>query len=300
MGSEASSQTACAGVLPQAWCITKCSNPWVKTSHPEIWRHPWCATCTVDESRKSWDLLPPTWSATGAPGLPLQADAMQLRNVIIRAGHPAFGLNQTWIVDACLRGNTKDIQLVCRPLATIQKQPWGTVHANAVGPTRVLQPSPQDGWMSPVFWRYESLRIAPQTFCRQTCSVWYNYYNTCVESVLSCAMLQRMKTLTESVCRKRSLLCNASKKWKRWLQKDKIYVSWGRYQPISNSLVSSGSNYEAHFTWPVRDGQISPCFKLIRFWPFRRKKLDRPKKNNKWPVKDSRGKGFTSFDAQQT
>ena len=104
-----------------------------------------------------WDLLPPTWSAAGTTGLPLQADAMQLRNVIIRAGHPAFGLNETWIVDACLRGNAKDIQLVCRPLATIQKQPWGTVHANAAGPTRVLQPSPQDGWMSPVSWRYESL-----------------------------------------------------------------------------------------------------------------------------------------------
>ena len=37
----------------------------------------------------------------------------------------------------------------------------GTVHADAVGPARVLQPSPQDGWMSPVFWRYESLN---QTF----------------------------------------------------------------------------------------------------------------------------------------
>ena len=108
-----------------------------------------------------WDLLPPIHSAAGADGTILQADAMQLRNVIIRAGHPAFGLNQTWIVDACLRGNTKDIQLVCRPLATIQKHPWGTVHTNAGGPTRVWQPSPQDGWMSPVFWRYESLN---QTF----------------------------------------------------------------------------------------------------------------------------------------
>lgn len=108
-----------------------------------------------------WDLLPPIHSAAGADGTIVQADAMQLRNVIIRAGHPAFGLNQTWIVDACLRGNTKDIQLVCRPLATIQKQPWGTVHTNAGGPTRVWQPSPQDGWMSPVFWRYESLN---QTF----------------------------------------------------------------------------------------------------------------------------------------
>ena len=104
-----------------------------------------------------WDLLPPMWSATGTAGPPLQADTMQLRNVIIRAGHPAFGLNQTWIVDACLRGNTMDLQLVCRPLATIQRQPWGTMHADAVGLARVLRPSPQDGWMSPAFWRYESL-----------------------------------------------------------------------------------------------------------------------------------------------
>ena len=118
------------------------------------------------------------------------------------------------------------------------------------------------------------MRIAPQTFCRQTCSVW---------------------CITITLVSKAFSLAQCFKKWKRWLQKDKIYVSWGRYQPISNSLVSSGSNYEAHFTWPVRDGQISPCFKLIRFWPFRRKKLDRPKKNNKWPVKDSRGKGFHIF-----
>ena len=50
----------------------------------------------------------------------------------------------------------------------------------------------------------------------------------------------------------------------KYFRRTKVYASWGRYQPISNSLVSSGSNYEAHFTWPVRDGQISPCFKLIR------------------------------------
>ena len=39
----------------------------------------------------------------------------------------------------------------------------------------------------------------------------------------------------------------------KYFRGTKVYASWGWYQPIRNSLVSSGS-------WPVRDSQISPCF----------------------------------------
>ena len=63
-------------------------------------------------------------------------------------------------------------------------------------------------WLSP--WGDVALmRITSQTFCRQTCSVWYNC-NTCVESVLSCIQ--------------------CFKKWKRWLQEDKSLCFLG---PIS-------------------------------------------------------------------
>lgn len=47
-----------------------------------------------------------------------------------------------------------------------------------------------------------------------------------------------------------------------YFRRTKVYAScWGWYQTIRNSLVSRGSNLVGHYTRPVRDGQILPCFK---------------------------------------
>ena len=107
------------------------------------------------------------------------------------------------------------------------------------------------------------MRIAPQTFRRQTCSVWYNY-NTCVESVLSCAMLQKNDNADFRRTKFMFLGADINLSATVWSAADRI-----------TKLTFVASAGWSDFT--------------LRFGGRNSKKKQR------WPVKDSRGKGFHIF-----
>ena len=107
-----------------------------------------------------WDLLPPKHAAArhvlSAGSETLQAEVMQLRNVTIHAGQPVFQGQRAWLVEACLSGDQQGPRLVCRALQLESHKPWGSIHKDCGSPCCVLHPSPNDGWISPAFWRFDS------------------------------------------------------------------------------------------------------------------------------------------------
>lgn len=107
-----------------------------------------------------WDLLPPKHGAArhvlSAGSETLQADVMQLRNVAIRKGQPAFRGQRAWLVEACLGGDPQGPRLVCRALQLENYTPWGSTHKDVRSPSCVLHPDPNDAWFSPVFWRFDA------------------------------------------------------------------------------------------------------------------------------------------------
>ena len=107
-----------------------------------------------------WDLVAPKYAAArnvlSAGNDTCQADVMQLRNVIIHAGQPAFQGQRAWLVEACLSGDSQGPRLVCRALHFESNKPWGSVRKDFGSPSCVLHPGPNDGWFSPVFWRLDT------------------------------------------------------------------------------------------------------------------------------------------------